>query len=125
VAKTLPLPEEGMCSVELVEFLFLHYLSTRVKPCLTAPLKITIVIFIFIFNDDTSRHIPEDDILYSHRRENLKSYKIKMVSANIVMPKFVVFRTTKLILLHYCTNNLAQGTSPHLTSAWAEANSPI
>jgi hypothetical protein len=25
----------------------------------------------------TRRHIPEDTILYSHRRENLKSYKLR------------------------------------------------
>jgi hypothetical protein len=27
----------------------------------------------------TRRHIPENDILHSHRRENLKSYKIHLV----------------------------------------------
>jgi hypothetical protein len=29
----------------------------------------------------TQRHIPEDDILHSHRRENLKSYMLKFSSA--------------------------------------------
>jgi hypothetical protein len=27
-----------------------------------------------VFTRDTRRNIPEDDILHSHRRENLKSY---------------------------------------------------
>jgi hypothetical protein len=27
-----------------------------------------------VFTRSTRRHIPEDDILHSHRRENLKSY---------------------------------------------------
>jgi hypothetical protein len=30
----------------------------------------------------TRRNIPEDSILHSHRRENLKSYKIVVLSAN-------------------------------------------
>jgi hypothetical protein len=32
----------------------------------------------------TRRHIPEDDILHSHRRENLKSYKLMLIfTANV------------------------------------------
>jgi hypothetical protein len=30
-----------------------------------------------VYNKPTRRHIPEDDILHGHRRENLKSYKKK------------------------------------------------
>jgi hypothetical protein len=32
-----------------------------------------------IHTRSTRRHIPEDGILYSHRRENLKSYKEEFV----------------------------------------------
>jgi hypothetical protein len=31
----------------------------------------------------TRRNIPEDAILHSHRRENLKSYKLKYVHKNL------------------------------------------
>jgi hypothetical protein len=34
-----------------------------------------------IHTRSTQRHIPENGILHSHRRENLKSYKITSVSS--------------------------------------------
>jgi hypothetical protein len=30
----------------------------------------------------TRRHIPQDDIVHSHRRENLNSYTVRLVSRN-------------------------------------------
>jgi hypothetical protein len=38
----------------------------------------------------TRRHIPEDGILHSHRRENLKSYKHFWVTASVVADKIIV-----------------------------------
>jgi hypothetical protein len=33
----------------------------------------------------TRRHIPEDDFLHSHRRENLKSYSVYFISRKWIL----------------------------------------
>jgi hypothetical protein len=38
----------------------------------------------------TQRNIPEDDILHSHRRENLQSYKYKWRSARSNITDFIL-----------------------------------
>jgi hypothetical protein len=40
-----------------------------------------------VHTTSTRRHIPEDDILHSHSRENLKSYKVILVNSWNVFQK--------------------------------------
>jgi hypothetical protein len=46
-----------------------------------------------VFTRATRRTIPEDTILHSHRRENLKSYKISLMKSPCCL--FVSFRTDR------------------------------
>jgi hypothetical protein len=44
----------------------------------------------FLMRYELGFHIPEDDILHSHIRENLKSYKIKLVFQYLFSSSFGV-----------------------------------
>jgi hypothetical protein len=42
-----------------------------------------------VYNKTTRRHIPEDDILHSHGRENLKSYMSVYNSTEIIVDMLI------------------------------------
>jgi hypothetical protein len=48
----------------------------------TLKMEVTRSSGILVYSKPTWRHIPEDSILHSHRRENLKSYIVERVTSN-------------------------------------------
>jgi hypothetical protein len=56
----------------------------------------------------TRRHIPEDGILHSHCRENLKSYRFYVVSWKDGMGAIKIIQQITAVLLHY--SNSTQDT---------------
>jgi hypothetical protein len=48
----------------------------------------------------TRRYNPEDGILHSHRRENLKSYKFNFI--RIIMPRFRAWSVLSCLMLNTC-----------------------
>jgi hypothetical protein len=54
----------------------------------------------------TRRNIPEDDILHSHHRENLKSYKFRLIYRLIL----IIYTYIRVIMIFRPTNALCSGS---------------